>query len=65
MPPLKAGPRLRSKRRNRLSREKTWRAPSRRLTDGLYVFGVGSYLYMPPSLAPDPVARFDRSEEVA
>ena len=41
------------------------RAPSRRLTDGLYVFGVGSYLYMPPSLAPDPVARFDRSEEVA
>jgi hypothetical protein len=35
------------------------RAPSQRLSDGLYVFGVGSYLYMPGSLAPDPVARLD------
>jgi hypothetical protein len=41
------------------------RAPSHRLTDGLYVFGVGSYLYMPPSLAPDPVARLDIVQEAA
>jgi bifunctional DNA primase/polymerase-like protein len=41
------------------------RAPSQRLTDGLYVFGVGSYLYMPGSLAPDPVARFDSVREAA
>ncbi|MGH7047564.1 MAG: bifunctional DNA primase/polymerase [Stellaceae bacterium] len=34
------------------------RAPTQRLHHGLYVFGVGSYLYMPASLAPDPVARF-------
>ncbi len=38
------------------------RAPSQRLTTGLYVFGVGSYLYMPGSLAPDPVARLDVRE---
>lgn len=36
------------------------RAPSQRLADGLYVFGVGSYLYMPGSLAPDPIARIER-----
>lgn len=36
------------------------RASSRRLADGLYVFGVGSYLYMPGSLAPDPIARFEK-----
>ena len=41
------------------------RAPSQRLTDGLYIFGVGSYLYMPGSLAPDPVARFDNIREAA
>jgi hypothetical protein len=40
------------------------RAPSQRLCDGLYVFGVGSYLYMPGSLAPDPVARLDVREAV-
>jgi hypothetical protein len=32
---------------------------TQRLHQGLYVFGVGSYLYMPGSLAPDPVARLD------
>jgi Bifunctional DNA primase/polymerase, N-terminal len=41
------------------------RAPSQRLTSGLYVFGVGSYLYMPPSLAPDPFARLDDIKEVS
>jgi hypothetical protein len=41
------------------------RAPSQRQGSGLYVFGVGSYLYMPPSLAPDPVARLDGTREAA
>jgi hypothetical protein len=40
------------------------RAPTQRLHHGLYVFGVGSYLYMPASLAPDPVARLDVREAV-
>ena len=36
------------------------RAPSQRLDSGIFAFGVGSYLYMPGSLAPDPVARFEK-----
>jgi hypothetical protein len=36
------------------------RAPTQRLHHGLYVFGVGSFLYMPGSLAPQPVAPLDR-----
>jgi len=38
------------------------RAPTHRLHHGLYVFGVGSYFYMPGSLAPDPVAPLDAAD---
>jgi hypothetical protein len=38
------------------------RASSHRWAAGLYVFGVGSYLYMPASFAPDPIYRADLRE---